>query len=444
MESNNLTLPLPKFLTQYALMRFLLCLLLASGLAFNAGAQGTKIEITTCKAIGNEGSANIYEVRFKVISGHIDGTGKDLPLALPLPNGTKAFATLNAYDDVSAGKSSPSTAMLKVFGHPAQTGKSLVSHDLAIVKTPPDRSFAFNSNMAFLDVDPQVFFGSIHSIKGFASVGDEIAYTNSRGQQGRGKILDFEVEGGLKTNLVFEGIPDGIITIKVLALNQVDFSESKVIPASAAASTPLTTSPASNASKVAAHKIKTIPLNITLENKELKITIHNLIKFNPDSTDRTLDVFPVDYSLDYYIVDASFENKTANPLDIGDYVLRLNFFSPDGKSADDFLRLFKAKKNSNDSAQRDADKIDTNIFGGTSKIRMASVMVKYEMTIPDYDQKYKDTTNALYKPIASGQKIRSINAGILGVPPSYKIEGLGTWNGTFLDKKNLIFVPIKL
>jgi hypothetical protein len=75
---------------------------------------------------------------------------------------------------------------------------------------------------------------------------------------------------------------------------------------------------------------------------------------------------------------------------------------------------------------------------------MASVMVKYETTIPDYDTKHRVQTNALNKPLAAGQKIRSINATIMGVPPSYKIEGLGTWNGTFLDKKKLLFVTVKV
>jgi hypothetical protein len=425
-------------------MRFLLCLLIHVSLSLSLWAQNVKIEITSCKTLGQEGEATLFEVGFKVISGKIEGTGKDFPLALPLPNGTKAFAFLNAYDDVPAGKNSPSAATLKVFGYPVQTGKTLVSHDLAVVKMPPNRSFAFNSNIAFLGEEPHVFFGSIKNIKGIVAVGDEIAYTNDRGQQGKAKILDFEVKGGYNTKVIFEGVPDNIITIKVQAQSQIDFSDSKVIPASGAPTTTPSTNPASNTKKTPAHKIKTIPLEAVLENKEVKITVHQLTRFNPDSTDRSLDIFPVDYTLDYYIVDATFENKTASTLDVGEYLLRFNFFSPEGKSADEFLRLFKAKKDNNDSVQRDADKIDTNIFGGTSKIPMASVIVKYEMTIPDYDTKHKPSTDALNKPFAPGQKTRSIIATIIGVPPSYKIEGIGTWNGTFFDKKKLLFTPIKL
>jgi len=51
----------------------------------------------------------------------------------------------------------------------------------------------------------------------------------------------------------------------------------------------------------ASHQIRTIPVNLVLENKEVRITIHNLIKFNPDYTYQSLDLFPVDYALDYYI-----------------------------------------------------------------------------------------------------------------------------------------------
>ena len=423
-------------------MRILGSFLFTLLISFCSFAQGTKIEITTCKALGNEGSANLFEIGFKVISGKIEGTGRQEPLALPLPNGTKAFAFINTYDDVAAGKTAPSPALLKVYGsHQIQTGKILVSHDLAPVKIPASRNFEFKSNMAFLGDEPKVFFGGIKGIKGVVVVGDDIAYTNARGQIGQGKILDLEIEGGYKTNAVFEGIPDDLVQIKVLSTNNIDFSEAKVVPANAISTT--TSNTTSSTAKTVAHKSKIIPLNVILENKEVKITVHQLVKFNPDSTDRSLDLFKVDYTFDYYIVDATFENKTAQALDISEYVMRFNFFTSDGKSADDFLRIFNGSK-SNNSTQKDADKIDTNVFGGSSKLPMASVMVKYETTIPDYDTKHSAQTNALNKPLSAGQKIRSINATIMGVLPSYKIEGLGTWNGTFLDKKKLLFVPIKV
>lgn len=425
-------------------MRLLTSLVVAFLLSQITWAQGTKIELTTCKELGQEGPAILYEVGFKVLNGKIEGTGRKTPFALPLPNGTKAFAYIEPYDDVVAGKAAPSPVMLKVYGQKVQAGKTLVSHDLAVVKAPSKHNFEFKSTIAFLGDEPQTYFSSIEQIKGFAAVGDEIAYTNARGQQGRGKIEAFEVEGGYRTNLIFEGIPDGIIQIKISALGKVDFSDSKVMPARAA--TPITPSgsTAAGTAKSNAHKIKTIPIEAILENKEVKITVHNLVKFNPDSTDRTLDLFKVDYSFDYYIVDATVENKTNQPLDISAYLLRFNFFTKDGKSADDYLRVLNEKKSAGKPAQKDADKIDTNVFGGSSKLPMASVMVKYETTLTDYDTKYKPQTNALNKPFEAKQKTRSVNATILGVPPSYTIEGLGTWEGVFLDKNKILFVPIRI
>ncbi len=428
---------LPKFMRTTLIFIIFLC-------NFGITAQNIKIEITACKEIGLEGSAAIFEVGFKVISGKIEGTGRYDPLAFPLPNGTKAFAYLNSYDEVVAGKTAPSPALLKVYGAKVQVGKILVSHDLAMVKTPVNRSFEFKSGVAFLGSEPKVFFGSIGNIKGFAKIGDEIAYTNARGQRGKGKILGFEVEGGSQTDVIFEGVPDNIVNIQVLGLDNVDFSDAKVTPANAGSEVTTSVSISANGTKAPNHKSKTIPIGAILENKEVKITVHNLVKFNPDSSTRYSDVFKVDYTLDYYIVDASFENKTDHDLDIGEYVLRLNFFTADGKSADDFLRVFRQKTDSNNQVKKDADKIDSNIFGGTSKLAIAGAMVKYEESIPDYDAKHKAVTNALNKPLGSGKKIRSINASIMGVPPEYKIEGLGTWSGTFFEKKHLIFVPIKI
>jgi hypothetical protein len=89
-------------------MRILCSFLFTLLISFCSFAQGTKIEVTTCKALGNEGSANLFEIGFKVISGKIEGTGRQEPLALPLPNGTKAFAFINTYDDVAVGKTAPS------------------------------------------------------------------------------------------------------------------------------------------------------------------------------------------------------------------------------------------------------------------------------------------------------------------------------------------------
>jgi hypothetical protein len=188
-------------------------------------------------------------------------------------------------------------------------------------------------------------------------------------------------------------------------------------------------------------KVKTIPVNLVLEDKNLRITVHNLVKYNP-SPDEGIDLFKIDYTLDYYIVDATLENKSAVPLDCGEHLLRFNFFTRTGESADEFTRIFKSRTANPDDTRQKADRVDVSVFGGTGKLVMANVLAKYQVTIPDYDAKHKANTMALSKPLAPGQKIRSIDATIMGVPPSYVIQGLGTWTGVPFDKKNFIFVPL--
>jgi hypothetical protein len=357
-----------------------------------------------------------------------------------LPNGKHAFAYLSSYDDVATGATSPSPVELKVLGDDIKVNQYLVSHDIAVMPIPATRSFSCATNYAFLTDTKDEAFAMISGIKGFAKVGDEITYTNDRGQRGSGKIKGFEVEGGHKTDRIFEGIVDNGVTMTVQT-NGVDLSKSTVALGAMTAAPAATTStkPATNAK----HKIKSIPVNAMLEDKNVRITVHNLIKFNPDSTAGDFDLFKVDYTLDYYILDATFENKTQQAFDAGEYPLRFNFFTPDGKSADEFTRLFRPGAKPDDTQQQ-ANAIDTKIFGGTGKITMAGVLVKYQQTLSDYDTNDKLKYDALNKPLPAGQKIRCKVATIMGVPPSYKIEGLGTWPGTFFDKKNLLFAPVKL
>lgn len=407
-----------------------------------AFSQGTSIELLTVKPAGYDGDVKYFEITFKVISGKVEGTGTPEAMAIPLPDKTKAFAYLLAFDPLSAGKSSVNPAQLNTVNYIPKAGQKVVSHELAPVNIPDKRSLQCKTGYAFLlDNDDKLLTVTIQGIKGHAKTGDVIHYVNDRGQKGSGTIKDIEIKGGYHSDYLFEGIPDQAVTLKVYT-NGVDLSNATVgtnLPSSdAAASKPPAGSP------VARHKTQTIAVEKVLENKDIRITVHNLVKFNPDPNAGDFDLFKVDYTMDYYIVDATIENKTDQALDAGDYLLRFNFFTADGKSADDFLRIFRSGENSNDPAKQDANKVDVNIFGGTSKIPLAQVMVKYISTLPDYDTRYKPQTEAINKPIPARQKIRSIDATIMGVPPSYTIEGLGTWSGVAFDKKKLMFVPIKI
>lgn len=417
-------------------INFLLFLLLFASSAYS---QGTSLELLSVKPAGYDGDIKYFEITYKVISGQVAGDGNPVALAIPLPDKTKAFAYLIAYDPVSAGKTAVNPAQLNTVNFIPKAGQKVVSHELAPVNVPDKRSLQCKTGYAYLlDSDDKQLTVTIHEIKGYAKIGDVIHYVNDRGQKGSATIQDIEIRGGYHTDCLFEGIPDHAATLKVYT-NGVDISNATV-----GANVPLaaTTPPAK--SPVAQHKTQPIPIEKVLENKDVKITVHQLIKFNPVPNANDIDIFKVDYTMDYYVVDATIENKTDQPLDAGEYLLRFNFFSAEGKSADDFLRVFRNGEKSNDAARQDANQVDVNIFGGTSKIPLAQVMVKYETTLPDYNTRYKPQTDAINKPIPARQKIRSVNATIMGVPPSYTIEGLGTWSGVAFDKKKLLFVPVKI
>jgi hypothetical protein len=403
-------------------------------------AQGISLELLTVKPAGNDGDMKYFEISYKVKTGNVDDSGQPIPMAIPLPDKTKAFAYLISYQSVGTGKTSLSPAQLNVFNYTPKPGQTVVTHELAPVAIPEKRSLQCKTGYAYLlDSDDKLLIVTLDDIKGHAKIGDAIQYVNDRGQKGTGTIKDIEIRGGYHSEYIFEGMANQAVTIKVLT-NGVDLSNATIganLPATEVAANK-TNSPAPK------HKIQSIPVEKVLENNEIKITVHNLVKFNPDPNAGDFDLFKVDYTLDYYIVDATIENKTAQPLDAGDYLLRFNFFTPDGKSGDDFLRIFRSGENSNDAVKQDANKVDVAIFGGTSKLPMAQVMVKYISTLPDYDTRYKPQTDAINKPIPAGKKIRSVDATMMGVPPSYKIEGLGTWSGVAFDKKKLLFVPIRI
>lgn len=403
-------------------------------------AQGLKLDILTVKPAGYDGDTKYFEITYKVITGNVSDTGEKIAVAIPLPNGTKVFAYLTTYEVVTAGKIARNPAQLTTINYTPTPGQQAVSHELAPVSIPSNRTLQCKTGYAYLlDTDDKVLTAFIKGIKGYAKVGDVIQYTNDRGQKGSGTILDFDISG-FHSEYIFEGIPDNAVNMKV-RINGIDLSNATIVSGGTVTEAVVEKKPMSTSA--AKHKIKTITLEKTLENNEIKITVHNLVKFNPDSTAGDIDIFKVDYTLDYYIVDATVENKTAQPLDAGEYMLRFNFFSADGKSADEFLRIFRAGNKSNDPVKQDANKVDLNVFGGSSKIPLAQVMIKYEDTIKDYATKHKPQTEALNKPLAAGQKIRCVNATLMGVPPSYKIEGMGTWSGAFFSKKNLLFVPVK-
>lgn len=403
-------------------------------------AQNLRLTLNSVKEVGQEGDVRQYEVNFKVTSGSI--TEDVTQLAFPLPDNKIGFARLGTYGErFKTGQSSSYPMLLKALGFTPKNGQTLVSHDLAPLKKEAKPHIQFETSTAFLGETDRHFMTSIKGVKGMVSVGDALEYINHKGQKGHAKVEKLEVDfGTFTTTAAFEGLPDNSFYIVVSTTEGYDFSDAKVYAANAAPAVTAAPSPAATTPKA---DVKTIPVEVVLEDAAVKITVHNLVKYKPKKGEG-IDIFNIDYSLDYYIVDATFENKTQKSLDIGEYLLRFNFFTPDGVSADEYTRIFRDKAKSPDDADQKANQVDTKIFGGTGKIVMANVLAKYTETIPDYQTKYAAQTQALGKPLPPGAKIHSIDATIMGVPPSYKIEGLGTWTGTFFDKKKLLYKKVSL
>jgi hypothetical protein len=417
---------------------FLVCLWLGAGI-IHAQNQNLRLTLSNVKNVGKEGSLQLYEAKIKVVSDSINAD--KVQLVFPLGDGKMGFALLETFGERFApGQSSSFPLSLKTIGFTPADGQTLVSPTLAKAKLPANRTFQFEANEGFIGNEPRVMMTSIKGLQGYAAVGDEFEFINFKGEKGRGKIEGIEVNYGTMTSSVaFEGLPDHTFNLILRIAGDVSFSGVKVYALGTAPASTAEPKPAA-ASKA---KVKTIPVNLVLEDKNLRMTVHNLVKYNP-RPDEGIDLFKIDYTLDYYIVDATLENKTAAPLDCGEYLLRFNFFTAAGESADEFTRIFKNQSGNADEVRQNADLVDATIFGGTGKIVMANVLAKYQGTMPDYDAKYKANTMALGKPLAPGQKIRSIDATIMGIPPSYNIQGLGTWTGLTFDKKKFIFVPLKL
>lgn len=402
--------------------------------------QNIKIAITEAQFSYKREDSDIFLAKFKVLSGSI--TSSDRVYLTIAQNGQiKGYASLSVGAPLKTGESTQFAEEMQVVGGPIKAGMTLTSHDLVNPTLPANRTFSFKTGQAFLGNTNNEFFAPAQNLKGTLKVGDVLEYTNDKGQRSKAKITKLDIEG-VPTPILVGGIA-GKAYVTVLSESETDFTNATVGSVGSLASVPATTAKTTTNKATPKGKINKIPLNAVLENSEVKITVHHLVKFNPDPADSQYDIFKVDYSLDYYIVDATIENKTNRPIDAGEYMLRFNFFDKNGKSADEYLRVFKSG-NSQDEVKKDAEKIDLNVFGGTSKIRLSQVMVKYQDFVPDYETKHKAAADAIMKEIKPNEKIRSELATLMGVPPTYKIEGVGTWSGTFFNKKNLLFVPVKL
>ena len=406
--------------------------------SINIFAQTNQIQITKIARVDKLAPFEVFQCKFKVIKGKAENYAA---FGLLQNNELKNIVKLEIGEPITAGKESKYPELFYVIGEGLKVGTTLVSLEAAIPKTTVNQAFNFKTNTAFLGNEKNTFGGMIKEIKGAIKVGDSFEYKNFKGEVSTGKINKILLDNNIEIPYLPEKLADGQdVTIDVITDKGLDFSNATVSSKMGMMVASKTAEPAVKS----AGKLKTIPVNLVLKNNEAKITVHNLVKFNPDPAQAQYDIFKVDYTLDYYIVDATVENISKKDLDSGELMLRFNFFDKKGQSADEFLRLFKEKNGEKDDVKKQAKAVDKMVFGGSSKIKLSQVMAKYVESIPDFDKKHKADADAIMQMIKPGQKVHSIAATIMGVPPSYKIEGLGTWSGTFFDQKNLVMAPFKL
>lgn len=399
-------------------------------------AQQNQIQITKIVRTDKAAPFEVFQCNIKVLKGKAENYGT---FGLFQNNELKNIVKLEILEPLTAGKESKYPEILHVIGEGLKVGTTLVSLEAAIPKATANQGFNFKTNMAFLGNEKNTYNGMIKEIKGALKVGESFEYKNHKGEVSTGKITKILLDNNIDIPYLPEKLASGQdVTIDVLTDKGLDFSNAIV-----SSKTGIMVA-SKSAEPVAKNigKLKTIPVNVVLKNNDFKITVHNLIKFNPDPANKAYDIFKVDYSLDYFIVDATVENISKKDIDSGELMLRFNFFDKNGQSADDFLRVFKEKNGETDDVKKQANALDKGVFGGTSKIRLAQVMAKYTESIPDFDKKHKTDADAIFQIIKPGQKVHSIAATLMGVPQSYKIENIGTWSGTFFEKKNLVTTPL--
>lgn len=401
--------------------------------------QNNQIQITKIAQTAKQAPFDVFQCNFKVIKGKAENYAT---FGIFQNNELKNIVKLELAETYTAGKETKYAEIFYVIGEGLKVGTTLVSLEAAIPKSAASQAFSFNTNMAFLGNEKNTFGGMIKDIKGAIKVGDSFEYKNFKGDVSTGKINKILLDNNIDIPFLPEKLANGNdVSIDVTTEKGVDFSNATV---SSKMGTLVASKSAEEPTVKSFGKIKTITVNTILKNNDFRITVHNLIKFNPDPAKKDYDIFKVDYSLDYYIVDATVENISKKDFDSGDLMVRFNFFDKNGQSADEFLRLFKEKKGEKDEVKSQASVIDKMALGGTSKIKLAQVMAKYTESIIDFDKKHKAEADAIYQTLKPGQKVRSIAATLMGVPPSYKIEGIGTWSGTFFDKRNLVVSNISL
>lgn len=375
----------------------------------------------------NKENTWLTEVQLKVTAGELKIDQRDFEFALP--NGDKAYVRTEFYDHYKTGQTGQ--AMLTTYNGEPKAGQVVAPRGTLPLKAPANRSFEGTISQAFLGNEKNEYAIVLKRFAGHLLPNDVLQAVGPKGERCQATVKSLDRNGPGAVDMLSPGMNDVMVVVKSADCGLNSDYKLTLLDTKTMAAEPQS----SKANSVAFKGKRTVfPVNAVLKTSELTITIHNVVQYFP--VDGML--VNVDPNLNYYVLDATFENTHGRAIDVGDYALRLNFYDAKGNSADEFGRVFKNEKNKTDDASRGADALDKEVFAGSSALRFAPIAVAYQNDLPAYDQK---TYDAVWGTLQPGQKIRCEVVKAIGVPKNYRPTNLGTWKDS---KRNLVMVPIAL
>jgi hypothetical protein len=387
--------------------------LISLGFGFSLNAQNTQVIIN--KIIKEyPGSPKMFEAEVKVLNGTLKADGF---LDLTLPNGDKGYAQFEFAEKDEAPAGTTAKFYVKAIQTDVRVGQKWVSRELSKPILTISQKFEIESPTFFI-MQKDEYMLPVQSLKGKLSVGDALEAITPKGQKCAAKVTEIKAADKYIIDLLTPSTEQAYVMIKTNGCEIPSQSRFTSVGLVGNTSSPVAQAPTFKGER------NIMPINAVLENEEVRITVHNIIKYKPKPNAVTDAIMKVDYTLDYYILDATLENKTNKTIEGGDYMLRLNFFTAEGESADEFGRIFKNKDDKKDEIKNQADAIDKAVFGGTSALRFAPVMVKYQEDLPNYD-KTKD--DAIWGKLEAKQKVHCETIKAIGVPKSYLPTHVGAW-----------------
>lgn len=410
-------------------MRYFGCLLLLLvELAATAQARLTIATIRSSQRDPNTPNTWLVDALMKATAGPVGTAPRDYEFALP--NGDKAYIDVELFDELKAGQTAQ--ALLKSYNGEPKAGQVLSRRGTLPVKAPANRTFEGTISQAFLGDTKDTYSLTFTRFGGYLLPGEVLQATGPAGQSCMVTVVSFDRRKPAAVDMLSPAMTDVNVQVKTggCPLNS-DYRLALTTAKLIEAERPVAKTPAAGAFK---GKRILSPVNAQLKTGGVLITVNTIANYVPTPG----PFVKVDPKLDYYVLDVTVENPTAQPVDVGELMLRLNFFDPQGNSADEFGRLFKADEKRADETTRQADMVDKRVFSGSGTLRFAPIQIAYTQELPAYSQAAYDQ---LWGKIGPGQQVRCEAIKVIGVPKAYRPTRVGTWQD---NRRNLVTAPISL